>query len=331
MVSRIDRRLILSLIAAGLLGSTFFGSSASAAGTAWQPLTLDQALAQARQEDKLVMIDVWSEHCGQCGQMDIDLWDLPQGATFTQDLIPLKFNNSTADGIDLMQRYPVTGLPTILFLNGDGTEVDRVQGYTTVQQFLSEAMPIARGVDQLPVVEAQLKANPTSLPLLNELLEKYLFRSRDADAKALLDKILSLDDGTKSQAERAVTAMARYQSNYRNDHAAAFETYKLTPERYPNSSSVGGAIDGAYREALSAGKVDAWKQWLCDLSKRHATVAGLQYSVAGNALRNGARGRCLGDAARLAKKLGYQVRRQSATYLDSIATVLDGAPGSTPR
>ena len=302
-----------------LLTLAFAG--AAEAQVAWQSLSLDQALAEATRSKKTIMIDVWAEHCGQCKQMEIDVWGTPAGAKLTADLIPLQIDSTTPAGHELMNRYPVTGLPCVLFIRPDGSELDRVQGYMASGAFLSEANMIARGMDRITSMEAQLSAHPDSLPLMLDVLELYLNRQRDADAKELLTRIMEEDSrNARGIAERALGQMARYQNYFRHNDQAAWETWKTVVERFPTASSIGGAVDGSYRCASGLGQLDQWKTWLCGEASKNPNAGQLNYTAAVTAYKYRVMDPCLAVAARNARKAGV-----GGAKLDTIAIEMEKA------
>jgi tetratricopeptide (TPR) repeat protein len=227
-----------------------------------------------------------------------------------------------------MKLYPVTGLPAIIFIKPDGEELDRVEGYFGNKQFiLDQLRPLRDGLDPLTVMEKKLAARPDSLPLLFNVMEKYLFRKREVEAVKLFDKIQKLDpQNAKSYTERAMSKMARYEESWHNDYPKASSYYRQMVERFPNSPSAGGMADAAFTSLYRVGRGAEWKDWICPLLDKSPGLGNLQRSVAMTALRWNQRGSCLAEAARRAAKLNPK----QATYLDSVAVVLDGGAVS-PR
>lgn len=293
-------------------------------GVVWRDLTLDQALGEAKEKNQMVLADVWSDHCGSCGQMDRELWDTPEGAKFMEGMIPLKIESGSRPGQVFADRFPVTGLPAIVFIRPDGTELDRVEGYTSKQEFLRKASLLREGVDPLIDLENDLAAKPDSVPLLWEVLGKYINRRRTADADSIFQRILRLDVGNRqTYAERAILLMARSAQYVQNDLPATVSYYKMLVEKYPTASSVGGAVDGAYKTMNLMGQAQQWPDWICPILKAQPANGYLQRAAAMTALRGGLRGECLAQAARTAKDLKVG-GADKAAYLDSVATVLAG-------
>jgi hypothetical protein len=292
---------------------------------AWQSITLDEAIARAAEEKTMVLVDVWAAHCHSCGDMDEQIWRTPEGLALAEGMIPIKIDTQTPAGREFMKRYPVTGLPAIIYLKGDGSELDRVEGYTDRNVFLNSARPIHDGNDPLLAIEATLQKTPNSAPLLLQALEKYLFRKRGTDADSTYQRILRLDPANSmTAAEQAMRKMARFEENYTLDYAKAAEYSKQMAERFPNSPSVGGAVDGVFKALLRAGRSREWADWICPLLEKHPQAGTMQRAAAMTALHNGFRSPCFAQAARSAARLNVG----KPAFMDSIAVVLEGGgPG----
>jgi hypothetical protein len=289
-------------------------------GVEWQPLTLDQALEKANAQNSMVLVDVWAGHCGACGQMDIDVWQTPRGAKLAQGLIPIKIDSTTPEGRALSERYPITGLPSVLFIRPDGTELDRVTGYFEKEAFYREAEPLHDGVDPMPLMEKELQAHPDSLPLLLTAMERYQNRRRDAEADSMFHRILRADTRDRQNyAERAIAQMGRYQELIAHDYDRAVATWKMMIDLFPGSMSVGGALDGIAREYQAMGRRNEWLTWVCGVLEKNPSAMTLQRQAVMVALHSGYRGHCLAEAARRSRAV---VPSQTA-MMDSIATVMD--------
>jgi hypothetical protein len=319
----------LVLVAAIFASANGFAVAAGAAapagagGVQWRDITLQQALAEAREKNLMVMVDVWDSHCAACGQLDADVFQTPDGVTLADDHIPIKIQTTVEAGRQFMQLYPVTGLPAVIFLKPDGTELDRVEGYFGQRNvFLDAARPLSNGIDPLERMEKRLQARPDSLPLLIGVLEKYLWRKRDTEAQKVYQRILTLDpqNGMRT-AERAMGMMARYEENYKNDYGKAAGYYEAIVEKFPNSMSAGGIADAAFKALYRGGRSAEWKDWICPLLDKNPANASLQRSVAITALNWSQRGACFAKAARTAARLNAGGR---PAFYDSIAVIFEG-------
>jgi hypothetical protein len=304
------------------------GQATSATGVQWRDLSIQQAIAEAKEKDTMVMVDVWDSHCMACLQLDTEVWETADGAAIAAGLIPIKIQSTVEVGRAFMKLYPVTGLPAIIFIQPDGTELDRVEGYSRGRvAFLDAARPLRNGLDPLKGMEKKLQAKPDSLPLLLGVLEKYLFRKRDTDAEAIYQRIQKLDpQNARYAAERSMQMMARYQENWKVDYPKAFDYYKMMVERFPNSPSSGGNADAAYKALYRVGRGPEWKDWICPILEKNPTMGTLQRTAAMTALTWNQRGDCFAKAARRAAKLNVG----KPAWFDSIAVVLEGG-SAAPR
>jgi thiol:disulfide interchange protein DsbD len=98
--------------------------------------TYDEALDLAREENKPVMIDFHAEWCSWCKTLDNKTYSHRDVIAASSDFISLKIDADVHR--DITQRYRVTGLPTILFVDASGKEIHRVVGYRPADKFLDE-------------------------------------------------------------------------------------------------------------------------------------------------------------------------------------------------
>ena len=104
------------------------------------PLSFDEALAKARAENKLVLVDVYTDWCGWCTKMDRDVFADARVQAALLGFVPIRVN-ADKGGRGVAARYRVRGLPTFLVVDADGTVVRRFEGYLPVDAFLSRLGP----------------------------------------------------------------------------------------------------------------------------------------------------------------------------------------------
>jgi len=77
------------------------------------------------------------------------------------NFISLKIDAEKGEGPDLVKQYKIPGYPTLIFVNADGNEIDRIIGYRPVDEFLAEIKRINNNRGTIGNLTDQLKANPT--------------------------------------------------------------------------------------------------------------------------------------------------------------------------
>jgi thiol:disulfide interchange protein len=134
---------VAALLAVGLGACDRSSASAGrhgAGGVAWER-DLGAALSRASGEKKLVMVDFYTDWCTWCRRLDQTTYADADVQTALRRLVPVKLNAET-DGRLAAQRYRVRSFPTIVFLDGAGTEVGRIPGYLPPRAFLAELQDI---------------------------------------------------------------------------------------------------------------------------------------------------------------------------------------------
>lgn len=106
-------------------------NSDSTAEIEWQRLT-PSVLDQAREENRLVLVDLAAEWCTFCKKMDRTTWRDPAVLrNIEAHYIPVRIQDE--DEPELAEQYRQYGRPAILVLNGDGEKIARKRGYLKPQ------------------------------------------------------------------------------------------------------------------------------------------------------------------------------------------------------
>ena len=100
---------------------------------------LKEAVAQANDEGRLVMVDLYADWCVACKEFEHYTFpDAKVQSEFSHyQLIQIDLTESDNKTIELMEEYTVFGLPSILFFNTQGQELStqRVTGFLNAEDF----------------------------------------------------------------------------------------------------------------------------------------------------------------------------------------------------
>ncbi|ATC85000.1 protein-disulfide reductase DsbD [Pseudoalteromonas arctica] len=100
---------------------------------------LKEAVAQANDEGRMVMVDLYADWCVACKEFEHYTFpDAKVQSEFSQyQLIQIDLTESDNKTIELMEEYTVFGLPSILFFNTQGQELStqRVTGFLNAEDF----------------------------------------------------------------------------------------------------------------------------------------------------------------------------------------------------
>lgn len=147
---RAPRLLAIALLA--LLPTAACGRSETSAGTttgsgdgiAFASGGFDEALARARDEKRLLLVDVYTDWCGWCKKLDREVFADGRVGAAAKDLVAVKVN-AEKGGEEIARRYRVRGYPTILFLDGAGNVVERVDGYVDASEMVKIVSALPKG------------------------------------------------------------------------------------------------------------------------------------------------------------------------------------------
>lgn len=117
-------------------------------------ISLEQALEQASEENRLVMIDIYEVGCKFCRAMDREIYPSPSvRAVLDRDFVPVKVNGHSDEilrflGREMSQKdfavqMGVTAYPFTVLMDADGNIIDSRRGYqdiVTFSRFLRDAV-----------------------------------------------------------------------------------------------------------------------------------------------------------------------------------------------
>jgi len=110
----------------GEIGMKFFEGS-------WE-----EALAQAKEEDKLIFLDAYASWCGPCKLLKRNVFTQETvGDLYNESFINYAMDMEKGQGPLVARQYRVTAYPTLLFVDGDGNVVKKAVGYHPTDHFLA--------------------------------------------------------------------------------------------------------------------------------------------------------------------------------------------------
>ena len=126
----------------GLAGHFFLVAPATAPAAAkksppWLS-NLAQAKEKARSENKRLLIDAWAEWCAACRELDEKTFSRTDVRESLRDyiLVKLDFTRKSASNGQLQKELAIIGMPTIIFLDATGKELNRFSGFLDGSKFL---------------------------------------------------------------------------------------------------------------------------------------------------------------------------------------------------
>ena len=131
------RRSPLVLLLLSLLLSAVPAMAETTEVTLFRDLDFDQALERAALEEKMVLVDYFTTWCVPCKKMDATTWIDPRVVAWVdENAVAVHFDAEIET--DLAKQHKIATFPTTLLLRADGTEIDRLTGYKSTDELLTE-------------------------------------------------------------------------------------------------------------------------------------------------------------------------------------------------
>lgn len=148
-------------------------------GIKFQQERYADVLKMAKEQNKLVFVDIYTSWCGPCKHMAKNIFpEVKAGEFYNAHFLNLQLDaEKSEDGKMVAKKFGVTAYPTFLFIDGNGELVYRFLGGRTVDMFVKEG---EKAVDAY-----------AALPELKKYMKKYEKGARD---KEFLNQYFILKD-----------------------------------------------------------------------------------------------------------------------------------------
>lgn len=114
------------------------GAESSLSEISWIKEDYASALAEANEDGKLLMIDVYTEWCGPCKMLDSDTFPKKEVVDKSANFVMLKLDAEKGQGPDVAKKFGVDAYPTILFVDGKGNLVHTTLGFVEAPVMVQE-------------------------------------------------------------------------------------------------------------------------------------------------------------------------------------------------
>lgn len=95
----------------------------------------DKALNIAKENNRPVLIDFYADWCTACKVLDKEIYTAPDVIKKSKEFINLKIDADK--DTEIAARYKVYALPTLIFLDGNGKVLWRLEGVPTTSHFIN--------------------------------------------------------------------------------------------------------------------------------------------------------------------------------------------------
>jgi|JFJP01.1.fsa_nt_gi thiol-disulfide isomerase/thioredoxin len=135
--------------------------------------SLEEAQKLALATNKIIVVDFWATWCGPCKKMDRDTW--------TDENVKLALDNFVFVKIDIdrdkeiANKYNVTAIPNVFFLDGNGATLNSSLGYKTSSEILKDLDKFAISTEMISIEMINQFKSPSYYNSLKLLYKYYNF------------------------------------------------------------------------------------------------------------------------------------------------------------
>ncbi|MGQ9495315.1 MAG: thioredoxin family protein [Thermoanaerobaculaceae bacterium] len=110
--------------------------------------SLSSALAQASRENKVILLDFYTDWCRWCKKLDRETFANENVVNMiTGNFVAVRLN-AEKEGEEEAKRFGIGGYPTVIFVDPKGKEIKRISGYLGPDAFLQELKSLKSGVGE---------------------------------------------------------------------------------------------------------------------------------------------------------------------------------------
>lgn len=164
--------------------------SARAQGVFFVDKSLDDVLAQAKAEGKMVFVDCYSTHCPPCKKMLVQEFPKQEmGDYLNNGFVCAKYNLDNEPYKELAKRWDIHMYPTFVFLNNDGELLYRMVGFREADKFIAEAK---KGISEnrVGLMEKQYASGDRSQDFLLNYLKELERMGKGGESRNIAKEIL---------------------------------------------------------------------------------------------------------------------------------------------
>ncbi len=179
LTTRLPLALCLACTAAGAAAA-----GAAADGVAWLPAAadtdVDQAFAQARTEQKPVLLYWGAKWCPPCNQLKATLFNRQDFIERSRAFVAVSVDGDLPGAQKLGSRFKVRGYPTLILFNAEGAEITRLPGEVDAPQAMQVLQLGMSGGRPAAAVLADARAGRPLAPNEWRLLAFYSWDTDEA-------------------------------------------------------------------------------------------------------------------------------------------------------
>ena len=138
-VSKKTGLVLLLLITVPLIAVNFITVKKESGISSEYATHISQAIKKAKDENKIVVIDFFTDWCAACEELEKYTWSNRKVKEYLNEkavFLKLNLTPKTKEAEEILKKYNVIGFPTVVFIDGEGKELKRFFGFVKPEKFI---------------------------------------------------------------------------------------------------------------------------------------------------------------------------------------------------
>lgn len=193
---------------------------------------IDDAKKIAKKENKIIMVDVYTDWCGWCKRLDQTTYKHNKVVALSKKIINVKINPEKSKRSKKFARdHKVSGYPAIIFIDAQGNELHSQPGYIDGPQF-AKMMKQVIEIQNLDTYMQEFKEENYSHS--STLLKLLLMKSEIDKAKEVLTKLEKIKHLSTDEKASAYIEMGLYYGK-KDKYPVALVYFERVDKEYKSS------------------------------------------------------------------------------------------------
>jgi len=187
----------MSLVVSGIVLGQVNVSQAKPTRAIHVPWTEDipwSAVVEAAGENdqQPILIDFYAQWCGPCKLLDAFVYNESEVIAELADVLTFKVDVDKPEYFSLKEKFNITLLPTLIWCDSRGREIDRFTGSVSPKKFLEIIRAIRTGGNTFNHLSDMVAASPEDPGLLFDLARRNSERGNEDQARVLYRRLMNL-------------------------------------------------------------------------------------------------------------------------------------------
>ncbi|MBT3228342.1 MAG: hypothetical protein HOD43_12425 [Candidatus Marinimicrobia bacterium] len=208
--------------------------------------------------------------------MDAETFIDPALIAYTsENFVSYHLNVDSSQNDDLSKRFNIHSIPSYVFVDEEGNEIDRIVGYRPPAEYLAEMTRIRNGINTVPDLVRQLQEDPDNADLLVSLAGKVETMSGLQAAMTYWEILFGLESVEPLLHSTAALKMALYHAKENQDPETlvSFINNETNTEVLPKAYD---ALRNFYRGMKdNAAEADTYRRYVDFMSGVQKETSGL--------------------------------------------------------